>query len=49
MDSIKSGDGMSMRIWKGLFGGDNLFGRMKLYLFLAAYILIGGFTLAQFA
>jgi hypothetical protein len=34
---------------EGSLRGDNLFGRLKLYLFLLAFILIGGLTLAQFA
>ncbi|WP_156382089.1 MULTISPECIES: hypothetical protein [unclassified Aureimonas] len=49
MDSIKQTDDYGMTVWKLMFGGDNLFGRLKLYIFLAAFILIGGSTLAQLA
>lgn len=49
MDSVNSDDQGVLKIWKVLFGGDNLFGRLKLYLFLVAFNLIGGLTLAHFA
>ncbi|MBB3952442.1 hypothetical protein [Aureimonas jatrophae] len=49
MDSIKPGDGPGMALWKRLFGGTQIEGRLKLTLFLAAYLLIGGLTLAQWA
>ena len=49
VDSIKSTDGYGMWFWKFMFGGDNLFGRLKLYIFLTFFILIGSSTLAQLA
>ncbi|MFC0195152.1 hypothetical protein [Aureimonas pseudogalii] len=44
---MNSYDGFGMRVWKVMFGGDNLFGRLKLYIFLSVYILVSGLTLAQ--
>lgn len=49
MDSIKQTDDYGMTAWKLMFGGDNLFGRLKLYIFLVAFNVIGGLTLAQMA
>lgn len=49
MDSIRKEDGAALGGWKALFGGHQVDGRIKFSLFMAAYLLAGGLTLAQWA
>lgn len=42
MDSLKNQQNARMKAWRVLFGGNQIVGRTKLFLFLIAFILIGG-------
>ena len=42
MDSDKGGRSAGMRAWRFLFGGDQVEGRGKLFVFLILFILVGG-------
>ncbi len=49
MDSVTREDGPLLKAWKGVVGGTELSGTIKLVVFLVAYLLLGGLTLAQMA
>lgn len=48
MDSLKNQPNAGMKIWRVLFGGDQIEGRSKLFGFIIAFILIGGAAFAIF-
>lgn len=43
---IDTAPGGGLTVWRGLFGGSVLWGRFKLFAFIAVFLLVGGLVVA---